>query len=84
MSLKNDELFGCDLHLIEFVDEMKKITAKLVIQRFQNGVNKILSGKSTVATNVVEKKALEFRNKNKHIGKFVPPQNNVKTCLSTK
>lgn len=69
---ENDEL-GCDDHRIEFVDEMKKCTAELVIERFTQQVNRILSGKVTVATKcIIQKKALAFKVKKKNIGKFVP------------
>lgn len=71
---KNKELIGCDEHRNEFVNEMKKRTAKLVIKRFTQYVNRILSGKVCVATEcIIQKKALEFKAKKKHIGKFVPP-----------
>lgn len=49
-------------------------TAKLTIRRFTLQVNRILSGKVTVATEpIMQKQALEFRSKKKHIGKFLPP-----------
>lgn len=69
----NDELIGCDDHRKEFVNEMKETAVKLVIERYTVKVNRILSGKVSVATDILQTKALEFHNKKKHIGKFVPP-----------
>lgn len=46
---KNDQLFGCDLHRTEFINEIKKITAKITIERFTLQINRILSGKITTA-----------------------------------
>lgn len=70
----NNQAGGCELHRNEFIAEMNKITAKVVIERFTQQINKILSGKVTVATkDPIQMKALEFRKKKKHIGKFVPP-----------
>lgn len=69
----NDENLGCDLHRDEFVKQMKIATARYVVERYTVRVNRILSGKATVATDIIQEKALEFRKKKKHIGKFVPP-----------
>lgn len=56
------------------MNELKTVTAKLAISRFTQQVNRILSGKVTVANeSIIQQKALEFRSKKKHIGKFVPP-----------
>lgn len=70
----NNQSIGCELHRNKFIDEMNKITAKVVLGRFTQQINNILSGKVTVATkDPIQMKALEFRKKKKHIGKFVPP-----------
>ncbi|KAG4076027.1 hypothetical protein HA402_014026 [Bradysia odoriphaga] len=69
----NDESIGCDVHRNEFLNEMKRATVKLVIERYTVQLNRILSGKVSVATDNLQEKALEFRNKKKHIGKFIPP-----------
>lgn len=70
----NDQSIGCELHRNEFITELKRITITVTIERFTQQINKILSGKVTVATDdLMQKKALEFRSKKKHIGKYVPP-----------
>lgn len=63
------------MHRTNFLDDLKKMTIKLVVERFIIQVNRILSGKNKVATNPVETAALEFRTKNKNIGKFIPSKN---------
>lgn len=68
----NDESIGCDDHRNEFLNEMKKATVTLVIEKYTVQVNRILSGKVSVATDFIQEKALEFYKKKKHIGKFVP------------
>lgn len=72
---KNQSI-GCELHRNEFMNEIKEITIKVAIERFTQQINKILSGKVTVATDdPIQRQALEFRTKKKHIGKFIPPNN---------
>lgn len=77
MTIRNkNQLIGCEHHRNEFLTEIKKITLKVTIERFTQQINKILSGKVTTATeDPIQKKALEFRTKKKHIGKFIPSNN---------
>ncbi len=70
-------MLGCDLHRDEFVKEMRVATARFVVERYTVRVNRILSGKATVATDIIQVKALEFRKKKKHIGKFVAPKSST-------
>lgn len=71
---KNSEEFGCELHQKDFNFDIQKITIKMTVERYILRVNRVLSGKVTTATDdPLQKKALEFRIKKQHIGKFVAP-----------
>ncbi|KAG4074447.1 hypothetical protein HA402_014399 [Bradysia odoriphaga] len=71
---KKFESIGCDIHRNEFFDQMWKCTTKQVIEKFTTQVNRILSGKVTITDEcIIQKKALEFKAKKKHIGKYIPP-----------
>lgn len=71
---KNFEWVGCDDHRTEFLDEMWKFAAKLVIGKFTQNVNRILSGKVISTTEcIIQKKAQEFKVKRNFFGKYAPP-----------
>lgn len=75
MTFENSASIGCDLHHERLESEMKNITAKFLINRYVVQINRLLNGTASVAAgaDIIQKKALDFRTKKKHIGKFVPP-----------
>lgn len=65
---------GCELHRNEFKNQLIKITVLASIQSYTQRISNILSGKVLLASeDAIQKKALEFKNKKKHIGKYVAP-----------
>lgn len=65
---------GCNLHKTEFTQEIIKLTSESLITAFTNKVNNFLSGKVDVLNDPhdhIQKAAFDFRQKKKHIGKYL-------------
>lgn len=65
---------GCELHETELTKKISEQTFDLLITGFTNKVNNLLSGKVDVLNDPydnIQKAAFDFRQKKKHIVKFV-------------
>lgn len=73
--MNNEESkLGCQLHYLQFGNEMKNITVIFAIQKFIKNINNLLKGEIQLINekDPLQLKALAFRKKKKNIGKYIP------------
>lgn len=70
--MNEESKLGCELHSLQFGQELKNITVVLLIQKFVKNINYLLSGEIQIINekDPLQQKALAFRKKKKHIGKY--------------